>query len=186
MDLIKDVLVVIVSLVAIFTDAKWNKIPNWLTFSAIIFGFIVNSLNGWKGIVSSFGGFILALAIMLPFFSLNLLKAGDVKLVLTWGAIKGLKQPFWQSFALWAFLYGALIGGIISLVFLASEKTNSQSWKRIMALLGLIFSSPKTLSQVSEASPLKTPMPYGISLGLGSFFTVALERWFGTPCPFIF
>ncbi|MCS7264433.1 MAG: prepilin peptidase [Armatimonadetes bacterium] len=185
MDWLKDSLVFTVSLVAIFTDAKWRKIPNWLTFSAIAAGIIVNCLNGWDSLMRSVVGLAMALVFMLPLFSLDFLKAGDVKLIVAWGAIKGLGQPFWQSFALWAFLYGALIGGIMSVVFLAMSKTGSEGRKRFGAFLSLALASPQTAARFADSSPLKMPMPYGIPLSLGAFLTIALERWFGMPCPFI-
>lgn len=185
MDWLKDALVLVISLLAVFTDAKWRKIPNWLTFPAVAIGFALNSLQGWDGIVRSIGGFVLALLIMLPLFSLDLLKAGDVKLVVAWGTIKGLGQPIWQSFALWAFLYGALFGGFMSIVIVFLRKTDSEKWRRIGALLGIMLGSPHTLAHIAESSPLKIPMPYGIALGLGSFSAIALEKFFGMPFPFL-
>ncbi len=185
MDWLRDGLVIVVSLVAIFTDVKWHKIPNWLTFPAIAIGFIANGLSGWNGFIQSVGGFIFALAIMLPFFSLDLLKAGDVKLVMAWGAIKGLGQPIWWTFALWAFLYGALLGGLMSLVFLAQRGKGSEEKKRLWSIWWLLLGLPQTLTHVSKSSPIKIPMPYGVALGLGALVTIAIERWFRIPCPFI-
>lgn len=180
-----DVLVVIVSLIAMITDAKWHKIPNWLTFTAIGLGLLINAFEGWNGLVRSVGGFFLAFAIMFPFFVLDLLKAGDVKLVMAWGTIKGLGQPAWQSFALWAFLYGALFGGLMSLVALALKKALPDLWKRLQALLGLILVSPKSLTDVSGSSTMRAPMPYGIALSLGALLALTMEFLFGKACPFV-
>lgn len=180
-----DVLVVIVSLIAMVTDAKWHKIPNWLTFTAIGLGLLINAFEGWSGLVRSAEGFFLAFAIMLPFFALDLLKAGDVKLVMAWGTIKGLGQPAWQSFALWAFLYGALFGGLMSLVALACKKALPDLWKRLQALLGLMLISPKSLTDVSDSSAMRAPMPYGIALSLGALLALTMEFLFGKACPLI-
>ncbi len=182
---VANLLVVSVSLVALITDARWRKIPNWLTFPAIGAGILLNSLDGWDGLVRSVGGLVFALALMLPFFALDLLKAGDVKLVVAWGTIKGLGQPVWQTFALWAFLYGALLGGLMSLSVLAQKRAASETWKRVWALLGLMLGAPRQLTGISDSSPMRTPMPYGIALSLGSFLALALEWWFGQVCPFI-
>jgi len=184
-DWVADFLVALVSLIALVTDVKWRKIPNWLTFPAIGVGILLNSAGGWDGLVRSVSGLVFALALMLPFFALDLLKAGDVKLVLAWGTIKGLGQPAWQTFALWAFLYGALFGGLMSLLVLAQKKAVSETWKRVWALLGLLLGAPQQLTKVSDSSPMRTPMPYGIALSLGSFLALAMEWWFGKVCPFI-
>jgi prepilin peptidase CpaA len=181
MDWLANFLVASVSLIAIITDARWHKIPNWLTFPAIVAGFLVNAVSGWEGLARSIGGFAFALAFMLPFFALDLLKAGDVKLVVAWGTIKGLGQPAWQSFALWAFLYGALLGGLMSILLLACKKALPETWRRVQ---GLLLSSFR-LELDSNSSPMKMPMPYGIALGLGSFLALGLEIWFGQPCPFV-
>ncbi len=181
----KDLLVAVVSLIAIFTDAKWRKIPNWLTFPAIAVGLIFNCLEGWNGLFRSAGGLVASLAIMLPFFALDFLKAGDVKLVVAWGTIKGLGQPLGQFFALWAFLYGALIGGLMALIVLATEKASSERQGRLIAMLKLMLASPKTAAYFAGSSPLKKPMPYGVALGLAAILTLILERWLGSPCPFL-
>jgi len=184
-DWVANLLVALVSLVALVTDAKWRRIPNWLTFPAIGAGILLNAIDGWEGLVRSIVGFAFALALMLPFFALDLLKAGDVKLVVAWGTIKGIGQPALQTFALWAFLYGALFGGLMSLLVLAQKRAVSETWKRVWALFGLILGAHKQLPEISGSSPTKIPMPYGVALSLGSFFAIAMEWWFGKVCPFL-
>ncbi|MCS7185683.1 MAG: A24 family peptidase [Armatimonadetes bacterium] len=185
MDWVANLLVAFVSLIALVTDFKWRRIPNWLTFPAIVVGILLNAIVGWDGLVRSVGGLAFALAFMLPFFALDLLKAGDVKLVLAWGTIKGLGQPAWQTFALWAFLYGALLGGLMSLLVLVQKKAVSETWKRVWAIFGLMLGAPSQLTKISDSSPMRMPMPYGIALSLGSFLAIAMEWWFGRVCPFI-
>lgn len=185
MDLVANLLVALVSLVALFTDVKWRKIPNWLTFPAIGVGILLNAVDGWNGLVRSVAGFAFTLAFMLPFFAFDFLKAGDVKLVVAWGTIKGLGQPVWQTFALWAFLYGALFGGLMSLLVLSQRRAMSETWKRVWALIGLMLGAPRQLTEISGSSPMRVPMPYGIALSLGSFLALAMEWWFGKVCPFL-
>ncbi|MFN3421575.1 MAG: prepilin peptidase [Armatimonadota bacterium] len=186
MDWVANLLIVLVSLIALVTDFKWRRIPNWLTFPAIGVGILLNTaIDGWGGLVRSAGGLVFSLALMLPFFAFDLLKAGDVKLGVAWGTITGLGQPAWQTFALWAFLYGALFGGAMSLLVLAQKRAVSETWKRVWALLGLMLGAPRQLTKISNSSPMRTPMPYGIALSLGSFLALAIEWWFGKVCPFI-
>ncbi len=177
-------IVALVCVVAIVTDARHHRIPNWLTFPAMGAGIVLNALAGWEGFLRSLGGLVMALLFLLPFFALGLFKAGDVKLVMAWGAIKGLGQPAWQSFALWAFLYGALFGGVIASLLLVTSRARAAGWQHTKALLGLLLGGARSLP-APEASPLRVPMPYGIPLGLGAFLALWLEWRFGSVCPFL-
>lgn len=181
MDWLANLLVALVSIVALITDARWQKIPNWLTFPAIVAGVLINAIGGREALFRSIGGFVFTLTFMLIFFVLGLLKAGDVKLVVAWGTIKGLGQPAWQSYALWAFLYGALLGGLISIFLLARRKALSEVREQTRwLLLGL-----PVVDGDSSSSLAKMPMPYGVALSLGALLTLGLEILFESPCPFI-
>jgi len=177
-----DTLLVLVCVVAIVTDARHHRIPNWLTFPAIGAGLLLNGLRGWEFLLHSVAGLFFALAFMLPFFALDLLKAGDVKLVVAWGTIKGVGQPVWQSFVLWAFLYGALLGGVMSLLFLRKAGVRANFKEHLKALCGVMLSRTKPLPSPDWE---RVPMPYGVALGLGALIALLLERWFGQACPLI-
>ncbi len=183
MELWANALVVLVCVVAAVTDTRWHRIPNWLTFPAMGAGVLLSAFAGWDGVAHSVGGLFFALIFLLPFFALDLFKAGDVKLVMAWGAIKGLGQPAWQTFALWAFLYGALLGGIMALILLAWGKARAKGWHRTAALLRMLLSGVRPSSQTDISG--QTPMPYGVALSLGALMALVLEWQFGSVCPFL-
>lgn len=82
--------------------------------------------------------------------------AGDVKLLMAIGALKG------SSFTFSSFLYIAIIGGIIALIILLVKKDLLNSLKRI------IFSAQfKTLDTLSK-NELHHAFPYGVAIVFGT------------------
>jgi prepilin peptidase CpaA len=105
---------VIVAAVALATDLRHRRIPNWLTGGTVGIGLIANVyFGGLNGGLSSLAGAGLGLAILLPFYAMRTMGAGDVKLLAAFGALLG--PQVLVSVA----VYGSLVGGIQSLAILA-------------------------------------------------------------------
>ena len=78
------------ALTAGITDLRSRKIPNWLTYPAMIAGFAAQCvLNGWRGALASIEGLVLFGGFFLLFWLVNAMGAGDVKLAAALGAIVG-------------------------------------------------------------------------------------------------
>jgi prepilin peptidase CpaA len=181
-----DGLVIAVCLGAIVTDSRWRRIPNWLTFPAIGLGLAVNALDsGWSGLGRAVVGLLVALLLTVPLFALNFVKAGDVKLMAAFGTIKGVGAPPIQSFALWAFLYGALIGGFWAMAVLLRAKSLGVAWQRVWGMVAHLIGLPIPAKKQEKANALRLPMPYGIALSLGALMALALEELFGRPFPLL-
>lgn len=98
-------------------DFRERRIPNFLTFPALLAGFVLRGLlYGWPGLSESFLGFGLGLVILFPLFALNKFGAGDVKLLAAIGALRGL------SFIWRAGLLGAVAGGVLAMGTLAYHR----------------------------------------------------------------
>ena len=82
------------------------------------------------------------------------LKAGDAKLLMAIGAVRG------TNFLLIAAVYGALLGGVIAIAFIA---------KRRLARPAAGGEKP-TVGRL-----MKSSIPYGIALGLGGLLALGLE-----------
>lgn len=105
-------LLVLVSLSAAF-DAKERRIPNKITFTGIILGLFFNLfVGGWTGLLNSFLGMFVGIAIFFIPFAMGGMGAGDVKLMGAIGALMG-----WR-FSLETAIYSALVGGVMVLVYL--------------------------------------------------------------------
>ena len=112
-----------VLLVAVATDLRAMRIPNWLTFPAMLAGVVCNAALGahagglsgaWDGLLFSLSGFGLGLGLMLIPFLLRVMGAGDVKLLAAAGAFLGAETVFR------AFIWTSLAGGVYALGVLAS------------------------------------------------------------------
>ena len=96
---------------------------------------------------------MLAFAVSYPFYAAGGLKAGDAKLLMAIGALRG------TSFFLVSAFYGALLGGIIAVGFIASRRLRPANGGASPSVSGL----------------MKQSIPYGVALGLGGLLALALE-----------
>ena len=97
-------------------DVFSRRIPNWLTLAAFTGGVVLNGwLNGTGGVADALAGAVLGFALLLPFYAMRAMGAGDVKLLAAVGALLG--PQVLVSVA----VYGALVGGAMSLVVLLAR-----------------------------------------------------------------
>ena len=100
-------LLVCVLIVAVITDIRSQRIPNWLTFSAMIVGVGYNVISaGTAGLIFGVGGLLLGMGLLIILYALGGMGAGDVKLM---GAVGSIIGP---QMVIWATVYTALAGGI--------------------------------------------------------------------------
>lgn len=73
--------------VGAFTDYRTGRLPNWLTFTMMALGIATSATGGHPlgGVI----GIAVAFAIHFPLFALNVVRAGDAKLVMGAGAFLG-------------------------------------------------------------------------------------------------
>lgn len=123
-------LLIVVLSISVYTDIRNSRIPNYLTYPAVLVGIAYGVFNwGVHGFLLSFVGLALGLAMLLPFYALGGMGAGDVKLMGAVGAFLGPKGIFV------AFLFTALAGGIYALVLFAIHGRFKQTLLRY-ALMG--------------------------------------------------
>jgi len=110
--------IIIVSLicimaVAIGTDLRSRKIPNRLTYSAMVFMLAYYSTAyGLAGCWFSLKGLLLGTGVLLPVYCIGGMGAGDAKLMGVAGAALGMQG------VVTAFLFTALLGGVYALVLI--------------------------------------------------------------------
>jgi prepilin peptidase CpaA len=158
--LIENVILVALLFTVMYTDWRFLRIPNVFTYPAMLFGVVLGALEGLPGDLFSHGlvdhvaALFLAFAICYPFYAAGGLKAGDVKLLMAIGALRGI------NFLLLGAVYGALIGGVLAVGFIVTRKLARPA----------AGAAPTTLSGI-----MKTSIPYGVALGIGGLVALAVE-----------
>jgi prepilin peptidase CpaA len=111
MPMLVPTIVIAVGLVACVIDVRTRRIPNALTFSAALVGLLFHvAMSGSTGAQFAAGGWVVGLLLLLPYFALGGMGAGDVKLVAALGAWLGPTQTFWLA------IYAGIAGGAIGLM----------------------------------------------------------------------
>jgi prepilin peptidase CpaA len=100
----------VASSVAVATDLRHRRIPNWLTGGTLAAGLVMNVwLAGLDGGLTALLGAGLGFFLLVPLYALRAMGAGDVKLLAALGGLLGPRDLV--SIA----VYGAIVGGAISL-----------------------------------------------------------------------
>lgn len=156
---------VVLALCAGIWDARWRRIPNWLTVSGAAAGIGMNViLFHWPGLKTALLGMALGLALLLPFVLVRSLGAGDWKLVGALGACLGPRS-------LLAVLFGAiLVAGVMALGVIIWKGRLRQTLLNIVRLLAALFSLRAPGTEVSLDNPESTKIPFGVAVSLAVVF----------------
>lgn len=96
---------------ACYSEIRWRRIPNWLTFAMMVFGLGAGLLEGdWPGARDALVGLAVGGGVFLPFCLMGALGGGDMKLMAGVGAMVG-----WPL-VLPALAQTCLAGGILAVV----------------------------------------------------------------------
>lgn len=148
----------------VVTDWRWRRIPNVVTYPTMLAGLVLGAIEstgaaGFPGGVFSGGlldhvaGLVIGFLVSYPFYAGGGLKAGDGKFLMAVGALKG------TQFLFVAAVYGALVGGLIALLFIVARRIEAR----------------RAGTGETMGSLLHTWIPYGVALGLGALAALAVE-----------
>jgi prepilin peptidase CpaA len=157
---VEDVVLIAILLAVMYTDWRYLRIPNAFTYPAMLVGVALGALEGIpgelfvRGLADHLVALVLAFAISYPFYAAGGLKAGDAKLLMAIGALRGI------NFLLFAAVYGALIGGLLAVGFIVTRKLARPADAATGNSMGRI---------------MKSTIPYGVALGVGGLLALALE-----------
>jgi prepilin peptidase CpaA len=178
---------VVVSLgmiVAAVIDGWIFKVPNWLTLSLVLSGWIIGLSKtlgypicaGEGGILDALLGTFVGFVLLFPLLPLRGMGEGDVKMQMGFGSwvcafygSQGLLGP-WVVLA--AFCTGVLVGGVMGLIMMACRGIFYKSWLNTVE----IFRDVQTLVTAGPAAaekralqrhPTRVRLPYGVPLCIG-------------------
>lgn len=131
---IKYIELIILIVLALISDIKTYKIKNNIVYPFILIGFMTNLyINGLEGVGFSFKGMLAPFLILIVFFALRMLGAGDIKLFSAIGAVMGLE------FVLQVIIYSFLTGGTIAFLLIIIRKNGVKRFKYFFQYLKSCF-----------------------------------------------
>jgi len=163
-------LVIIVTLIAMYTDLRWRRISNSLTFPAAIIGLLIHSIDsGWDGFSFSLIGLTIGLVIFIVPFVFGKMGGGDVKLMGALGALVGGYGIVNLA------LLTAIAGGVLAItIALYNNKLKDTIYKTWNLVRNIISTTEKKTSDNIFSKSIK--MPYGIAIGGGTFCFLIIGR----------
>ena len=171
MGYLAQIILLITLSIAVVLDIRYQKIPNWLTFSAMLAAVVLNTSSmGLQGFLFSFGGVLVGIAVMIIPYLMGGMGAGDAKLM---GAVGGMLGP---KGVFIAFLLTALIGGIYALGILAYFGGFRETFRRYWQMLKMFFLTGKVNYISPSANETRPRLRYGIAIALGTIMTVVIKN----------
>ena len=163
----------IIVLVAVFAaavfDYRFRKVPNLVTFPAIVCGMAVAFLKGGLiGLSASIMGLFLGIALLSFPYAMGGIGAGDVKLL---GAIGAIKGPW---FVFMTFLVAAIIGGIMAVGRMAFIIKGSDMRVLGQSVRAAYYTGALSAIEIPEYA-LKERLPYAVAISGGAIGALILE-----------
>ncbi len=183
-------------ILAAFIDGWALKVPNWVTLPLVLSGWMLGLGHdlglpldaGTGGIGHALLGTAVGFALLVPMLLIGGVGEGDVKMQMGFGAwvgayfgsgattaAAGLNAFNALGVILWAFAFGAIAGGVFSLVMILLRR-NFRDNARMVRAIGTdlyLFASGQTALAAQRAQDRRkvwVKLPYGIPLCVGFLF----------------
>jgi len=172
-DLVLLSLALALALAAAFLDVQQRRIPNWLTYPGILVGVSLRGLLlGWKGVGSALAGCLLGGGILLVFYAVRAMGAGDVKLMAAIGSLVGPRH------AVVVLLATAICGGLLAIVYAVYRRRVGATFRNLGSVLWFharngLHAHPEL--NLDNASALR--MPYGLAIATGTLYAFLAMWW---------
>lgn len=169
-----DVALFSVVLVATVTDLRSARIPNWLTLPAAVFGACLHfALRGVDGLLFSLSGWFAGFALLIGFYAVGGMGAGDVKLLAACGSLVGASRTVWIA------IFSALAGGVYALGIVVYSMVLRTGFagvgQQARAEAATLLASGGSLRSVSESLQGYPRLRYAVAVTFG----VAAEALMG-------
>lgn len=166
-------MIVVVVTVAVITDLRWRRIPNFLTFPAFFLAVVVRVFfQGWTGLGLSVAGAIVAPVLLLLMHKGKGVGMGDLKLTMAIGAMLG------PVMAVVMVLSSAVAGGVLAVGAMFRPGGQLAQFVSVFSI-GLPFFRKKKGEDTPAGSRSNETIPYGLAIGAGALMTLAVYLWTG-------
>jgi prepilin peptidase CpaA len=162
-----------VAICAAITDVRERRIPNRLTYAAMITGVALQGvLHGWRGLLASVGGGLLFGGVFMLFYLVRAMGAGDVKLAAALGCIIGPAASWQVMFAT------ALAGGALAIIFMVVSGRILDTLRNTLWVAAFHAQhGVQTHPVVNLDNPAAIRMPYGLAFAAGTLYWAILTKF---------
>ncbi|MGA7925615.1 MAG: A24 family peptidase [Candidatus Sulfotelmatobacter sp.] len=164
---------VLVALVGAVTDVRSARIPNQLTYSALLAALILRTaFLGLSGLKSGAVGMLVAGGLFLLLFVLGAMGGGDMKLMAAVGAWVGSAQ------VMTLILAAALAGGVLAIGRIIWCNAVSQTLRNAMHLIAYRLTSglqPHPELNVQSSDSIR--VPFGVAIAMGALSCAGNAIW---------
>src|SRR5438477_10581466 len=159
-------LAVAVAACAAIVDVKERRIPNRLTYSAVIAGLVLQTaLHGVKGLLLSAEGALFFGGMFLLFHLVRAMGAGDVKLAAALGSIVG------SSATLPVMLATAVAGAALAFCFMVISGRVLETLRNTLGVMGFHLRHGLQVHPVVNLdNAAGARMPYGLAFALRTLY----------------
>lgn len=162
--------VIILVVGAAFTDFRWHKIPNILTFPGMGVGIVGHGVTqGWDGLGFSLAGLGLGLVLLLGFYAMGGMAAGDVKLMAAVGAFVGPLNVFLVV------LMTTILGGLYSIGMMIQGLGFRGMLGHVGMMFKTLFLTGKVRLAFAGIGESEVKLRYGLVIALG---TLTFQFWY--------
>lgn len=151
--------------IAVVTDVRTRRIPNWLTGALAVAGLGLAFADGGLTPGQAALGLLAGLLLMLPAHIIGATGAGDVKLMAAIGTLVG------PGPTLRAFLFTAVAGGVFAVAVAARRGRLADTLYGTTRLV----TSPATARQAIEASDRANRFAYGPAIAIGTLLSLMVN-----------
>jgi prepilin peptidase CpaA len=162
--------------VAAITDVWKFMVHNVLTIPLLLSGLVYHGIvGGWEGFMGSVLGSLCGFAILIAFYVLGGMGAGDVKLLAALGAWLGV------PLTVYLFLVSALAAGIYALALILIYGRPGETWRNLqivchrLVILGRYLGcEDRVEAEVKDPCRRRRVIPFAAMMGMG---LLALLVW---------
>ncbi len=165
---------VLAAMIAGVTDVRSRRIPNRLTYPAMLTGLTLQTVvYGWHGLLLGLGGGVLFGGVFLLFYLIRTMGAGDVKLAAALGCILGPASS-WQ-----VLFTTAVAGGALAILVMIFTGRVLRTLRSTLAVAGFhVVHGLRTHPVVNLDNPAAVRLPYGLAFAAGTlYWAIFMHAW---------
>lgn len=167
---LRDALLLALCAGASYTDLRFRRIPDLLTFPAMVVALVLSFAGaGLPGLLGAATGLLVSGTVLGLVAMAGGMGGGDVKLMAAVGALLGLPD------CLWGLLYAALLGGVLAIGMALVRGDLLRALRNIGAWVWGMVRMAKERPALGQGAPLY--VPYGVAIAAGALWAEAGRYW---------